>query len=779
MSKKNRTKRDTKKIQIIAIILSVALTSLFAYSYGLKYIFRQKADTPTLEKGVANFANFDFSKHNIAPLKGDVEFYWKKLLPPSAFKDSTPTPDSYIPILGIWNDHKLNGEKIPGFGYATYHFKVKVKEDGVYAFKTPDFFTSFIMWGNEKRMVSSGTVGETSKTTVPRWEGKELYVESQNKEIDVVLQISNFSHWKGGPERPILFGPEEKINYHADHELSIAFFMAGVLFILSIYLFMIYLFRKEEKTVLIFSILCFLMLIRLCCTGEKIAYDIFPNIPWFLSVRLEYLSYITSLPLLFIYGASFFKKDFSKAIIDATIYITIFTAFLIIVLPAHIFTHIPQYHQLLGWFISFYVLYELVILSIKKKENALTLLVAYLLFFLILLNDLLLLNQVINTVYLMPVGFIMFAFIQTILLSRNFSENFFKIEQLTTDLEKYNRELEFKIEERTHEIAEQRDEIEAQAENLRIKNQQLIELNTFKDSLSEMIVHDLKNPLNIILNFSDDERVLFAGNQMLNLVQNLLDVGRYENSKMQLRKESVSVNKLINEGLYQVNFLIKEKYIEIEIHNDGNYFIDADFEIINRVFVNLMSNALKFTPSKGKITIDVKTKDNSLIFEITDGGPGIPKEKKDLVFEKFGQLISNPKGHFGSSGLGLTFCKMAIEAHSGKIDFTSVLGKGTTFYIELPIGVLANNISSPLEFIEQKTHEFNLNLSTEEKNIISQIIESLNDTEIYEIGKLKKLLTSLSDENSDNIKDWVAAVQKSIWNADEPTYRFLIKLASK
>jgi len=157
--------------------------------------------------------------------------------------------------------------------------------------------------------------------------------------------------------------------------------------------------------------------------------------------------------------------------------------------------------------------------------------------------------------------------------------------------------------------------------------------------------------------------------------------------------------------------LIKQKNLSLNIQVDPSIIIKADQEIIVRVFVNMLTNAIKYTPNGGNISIksvdifnnqedvfsseniDQKIKDNfSLnlpfcLFSVTDTGQGIPKDKQHLVFEKFGQVKSCDKDKFHTTGLGLTFCRLAIEAHGGKIGVESKNGEGSKFWFTLPLAM--------------------------------------------------------------------------------------------
>jgi two-component system sensor histidine kinase/response regulator len=233
------------------------------------------------------------------------------------------------------------------------------------------------------------------------------------------------------------------------------------------------------------------------------------------------------------------------------------------------------------------------------------------------------------------------------------------------------------------------------ADNLnRIKqmNQSLIELSQFKEDMTNMIVHDLKSPLNIIVNsevIGDEDlrldMVKESGYRMLNLIHNILDVYKYGNVAFDLNIGQFRLVDVINDALNEVNFIVKNSAINVVINENVNIEIKADKELIRRVFSNLLSNAVKFSPTNGTITIDTIVDQNNMVrVSVANDGPCIPKVRQEYIFERFGQNEKRDSGHMSSTGLGLTFCKMAIEAHKGKIGVISETDTGVEFWFTLP-----------------------------------------------------------------------------------------------
>lgn len=242
-----------------------------------------------------------------------------------------------------------------------------------------------------------------------------------------------------------------------------------------------------------------------------------------------------------------------------------------------------------------------------------------------------------------------------------------------------------------NKLSTQNKEIEEQADKLTKAYRRLKKLSDFKETMTNMLVHDLKTPLNVIVNYKNlkemdaiDDMVQQSGYSMQNLVHNILDVYKYENTKLELNKRTISICELLNEAFEEVSFLAKEKELKFDYDASTEYIIPLDDVLIKRVFVNLFTNAVKYTPQKEFIKITCQARENNLLyFEISNPGPGIPKEKQELIFEYFKQAEQSDN-HVGSSGIGLSFCKLAVEGHGGKIGVISEKPIGVTFWLTLP-----------------------------------------------------------------------------------------------
>ncbi len=243
-----------------------------------------------------------------------------------------------------------------------------------------------------------------------------------------------------------------------------------------------------------------------------------------------------------------------------------------------------------------------------------------------------------------------------------------------------------------HQLREKNNKIEQQSNKLTESVKEVKRLSEFKENMTNMLVHDLKTPLNVIVNFKDlkkfdcfEELLQQSGYTMLNLVHNILDVHKYRDTKLEVNKEWISLLEVLSNAFEEVAFLVDESELQIRIETEFNYLINADGELLKRVFSNLFSNAIKYTAANEIVTIGCKQSTNGdLRIEIANPGLGIPKEQQEIIFEYFKQGAKTHDGKVHTSGLGLSFCKLAVEAHQGKIGVISETPQGVVFWIKLP-----------------------------------------------------------------------------------------------
>ena len=249
-----------------------------------------------------------------------------------------------------------------------------------------------------------------------------------------------------------------------------------------------------------------------------------------------------------------------------------------------------------------------------------------------------------------------------------------------------------------------RKEIEEEKQKL----EEAIQLESIRNEFFGNISHEFKTPLNIILgivqlidkNIDSDnitkENLLRHVNimrqnsyRLLRLVNNLIDISRIDIGYYNLQSSNYNIVKVIEDITLSIAEYIKHKKINLLFNTDFKEIILAcDPDKIERVMLNLLSNAIKYTDDGGNIQVSLNKVNNDVIISVKDSGVGIPKDKLELIFDRFGQVNSILSRRCEGSGIGLSIVKSIVEMHGGKIEVFSEVGKGTEFVFNIPIKIL-------------------------------------------------------------------------------------------
>jgi two-component system sensor histidine kinase/response regulator len=246
---------------------------------------------------------------------------------------------------------------------------------------------------------------------------------------------------------------------------------------------------------------------------------------------------------------------------------------------------------------------------------------------------------------------------------------------------------------------------------LREKYDALKEQEELKDNLTHMIVHDIGSVMtstSLVLQMlmlesdalgKENCDMLASANQSVvqitEMVNSLLDISRLESGKMPINLQRVDLQVLVDEALSFSQILARDKKIKLNVTGE-KIFIWADRQLIRRVVTNLVHNALKYSRAETEISISYKCTDGLIHVEVADSGYGIHKEYQNKIFEKFTVARMYKKSNLHSTGLGLNFCKLVVEAHGGNINLESEIGKGSTFRFTLPADTVVGTFQNPV-----------------------------------------------------------------------------------
>ncbi len=253
--------------------------------------------------------------------------------------------------------------------------------------------------------------------------------------------------------------------------------------------------------------------------------------------------------------------------------------------------------------------------------------------------------------------------------------------------------------------------LDAKIAELSDRNIELFKANKLKSEFLANISHEFKTPLNAILGFAQvlrdkpdilkkdkniryAENIISSGNRLLNMINDLLDLAKTEAGKMELHIEQTSISELVKDIAAQFSLQTRKKKIKVKLLIEDNIpLLSTDPGKVQQILYNFFSNAVKFTPERGRIEVQAKMREENMVrIAVTDTGCGIADADREKIFEKFRQIDGSLTRQSDGSGLGLTISKELATMLAGSIGLESEPDKGSTFWLDIP-AVLTNDES--------------------------------------------------------------------------------------
>jgi signal transduction histidine kinase/CheY-like chemotaxis protein len=607
-------------------------------------------------KGIIDLRETDLRRDPVS-LSGDWAFNWHQLVSPN---DSTTSPQAFVHFPALWEKTTVNGLLLPSTGYASYRVTVLLpKHTNKLALEVPDTYTSYRLFVNGREFSAAGNPDSVQKNAVPKWIYRTLEITSPGDTLHLLMHVANYWHSKGGPYKDIFIGDRDMMLHKRDVGAAYDLLLTGCLFMGGLFFLGLFLFGRHDKSILFFALFAMTYSYRIIGARQYVLHDLFPNIPWWLGVHLEYLTLFISIAFFSLYTRYLYPRDASKTIMRAQVILCLLLSAVVLVAPPAIFTQLISAFLVVMFGVIGYAFYVYIQAMRNKRIGAGYALMST--------GVVLLVFIVINLQYfgivkaqkgILFAGYIAFFFLQSLILSFRFA------------------------------YALKQAKIEAE-QGLKAKNE-------FLSTMS----HEIRTPLNSILgmthlilrdNPSSGQReqlnvLLFSANNLLAIVNDILDYNKIEAGKVNFEAidmDLVAVIKNIHSGLRNA---ADEKGIELRLDIDPalKSRIIGDPTRTAQVLTNLVSNAIKFT-RKGHVMLQVKVEsltDQSitLTFNIEDTGIGIAQEKQKLIFEQFTQADTSTSRNFGGTGLGLAICKKLLALQGAELQLRSAPDKGSCFY---------------------------------------------------------------------------------------------------
>jgi two-component system OmpR family sensor kinase len=325
-----------------------------------------------------------------------------------------------------------------------------------------------------------------------------------------------------------------------------------------------------------------------------------------------------------------------------------------------------------------------------------------------------LLNSVIQKIFFIAFSSLIIAVFVAVILNKKIVDS---IKKLKNSAESFGRgnyderasidtgdeleELAESFNKMADEIGKSDKKLKSDAHTLKTSFDELKEVDNLKSEILSIVSHELRTPLTAILGYVELLKDETAGklsekqkefisvisensDRLKRITDNMSDLVTVDNKILDIKRDRINLKKEVNDILRSFDYFAESKNIVL-LEDVDNLDIKGDKSKIHQVLSNLIENAIKFSKKQTKVTVMGFEDKGNIHLEITDQGPGIPKEHLGKIFDKFYQIDSSSKREVGGSGLGLAVCKKIVESHGGSIWVESKIGKGTTVHVMFPL----------------------------------------------------------------------------------------------
>ncbi|WP_246553273.1 ATP-binding protein [Paenibacillus tritici] len=695
----------------LAVAVVIGLTVSYAIVPG-------SPGAPKLQskEGILDLTQDSMGK-NPQKLQGEWEFYWQELLSPEDIRNRMAAGeqvDRYINIPGSWLGYKLEGHELSGQGFATFRLVIQLSgqdRNERLALRLPTIFHAYKLWVNGELLAEVGEVGQDKHGMTPRLATKLVFFQPEGDTVELVMQVANFHHNRGGITKDIELGGSNVLTVKTHLKIASDMFITASLLVIGVYHLLLYILRRKDRAPLYFGLFTVMFGIRSLLNGELMLTQWLPRFPWELQFKIEYLILCLGGWIITMYFECIFPDVVSRWFRHGSRIVTGILCVVIVVTPAILYSRMLL---LIGVIVVLHMVYLMVGLAaaaMRRMEGALIFLLVSVVALVTVINDFLYYNEWSRIGNTSPFGLLVFTIAQMMLLSSRFTRAATneeriarELQEANTKLTEMNANLEQLVLERTHALS-------AAHEDLRMSYERLLHSEQGRKKLLAYITHDLRMPLSSMLGYVEAvmDRVKPERNEqyLMYIRDNTVRINRMigelsflshlETGQVEYRMEPVPVVHFLRGFYEQYELVVRDAGLDFNLeigntedHGPGLPVVEMDTQRLDQALFNLVSNAMKFTSSGGVVrlalAVDEVQDTRCALISVQDSGTGIPPEQLEQIFDR-NYRVDRPGMDMGveGSGLGLAICREIVQAHGGSVRAESDGKTGSIFYVSLPL----------------------------------------------------------------------------------------------
>ncbi|SFM55031.1 Glycosyl hydrolases family 2, sugar binding domain [Paenibacillus sp. 1_12] len=681
------------------------------------YAVISSPDSPKIEskEGILDLTQVHVSE-NPLKLQGEWAFYWQELLSPEDIQIRSTRDgnhDRWISIPSSWLGYRLDGQWLNGTGYATFRVVIQLSEQDRnerLALRLPTIFHAYKLWVNGDLLAEVGAVGQDKSSVTPQLVTKLVFFQPENDRVELVMQVANFHHKRGGITKYIELGGSDVLTVRTNLKIAAEMFITASLLVIGVYHLLLFMLRRKDRATLYFGLFTVLSGIRSLLVGELLLTQLWPAFPWGLQFKIEYLILCSIGYIMTGYFDSIFPNYVSRWFHIGTRIVTSVFCIVVVVTPAIIYTKMLLAIGVMLVLHMVYLMIGLVQAAVWRMEGALIFLLVSVVAFVTVINDFLYYNEWSLIGNTSPLGLLVFTIAQMMLLSSRFTRAASNEERIARELQDANNKLTDMNMNLERTVQERTQALSAAHDDLRTSYDRLLHSEQGRKKLLAYITHDLRMPLSSMLGYVEavQDRVKPERNEQYlkyirdntirinRMIEELSFLSHLETGQVSYRMEPVHVFHFLRGFFEQYELVVRDagldfmlEYSDVNDQGPNSPVVEMDTQRLEQALFNLVSNAMKFTPRGGVVTIALAVNEANhtryATISVQDSGTGIPPEQLEQIFDR-NYRYDRPDMEKGveGSGLGLAICREIVQAHGGTVRAESDGQTGSIFYVSIP-----------------------------------------------------------------------------------------------